>query len=103
MAMTVMKPQLVVDHRGKERDLEELTLAKAGNDVRAYLTKIQEKRNKIDQLRKDNSKFDDQRWLTLTFEEHPVLTSSSKVSVNHLWSSNLALSLRSGSILLGFS
>ena len=69
MEMTVMKPQLVVDHRGKERDLEELKLAKAGNNVRAYLTKMQEKRKKIDALRKDNVKFDNQRWLTLTFEQ----------------------------------
>ena len=63
-----MKPQIVVDHRGKEREREELTLAKAGKNFRAYLTKMQEKRNKIDALRKDNVKFDDQRWLTLTFE-----------------------------------
>ena len=69
MAMTVMKPQLVVDHQGKERELKELTLAKAGNDVRAYLTKMQEKRNEIDALRKDNVKFYDQRWLTITFEK----------------------------------
>ena len=69
MAMAVMKPQLVVKHRSKERELEELTIAKAGNDVRAYLTKMQEKRNKIDALRKDNVKFDHQRWLTLIFEQ----------------------------------
>ena len=67
--MTVMKPQLVVDHRGKERDLEALTLAKAGKDVRACFTKMQEKRNKIDALCKDNVKFDNQRWLTLTFKQ----------------------------------
>ena len=59
----------VVDHRGKERDIEELTLAKVGNNVRAYLTKIQEKHNKIGALRKDSFKFDDQRWLTVTFEQ----------------------------------
>ena len=69
MAMTVMKPQLVVEHKVKEIEVEELTLAKAGNDVCSYLTKIQEKRNKIDMLQKDNAKFDDQRWLTLTFEQ----------------------------------
>ena len=67
--MTVMKPQLVFKHRGKERELEELTLAKACNNIRAYITKMQEKRNKIDTLRKDNVKFDNQRWLTLTFEQ----------------------------------
>ena len=68
MAMAAMKPQLVFNHRSKERELKELTLTKAGNDVRAYLTKMQEKRNEIDALRKENVKFDDQRWLTLTFE-----------------------------------
>ena len=69
MEMTVMKPQIIVDHRGKERELEELTLSKAGNDVRAYLTKMQEKRNEIDALHKDNVIFDNQGWLTLTFEQ----------------------------------
>ena len=69
MALTVMKPQLVVDHQAKERDIEELILAKAGNDVRAYLTNIQEMRNEIDALRKDSVKFDNQRYLTLTFEQ----------------------------------
>ena len=61
MAMMLMKPEIVVNHQRKERDIKELTIAKAGNDVRAYLTKIQEKRNKIDALRKNNVKFDDQR------------------------------------------
>ena len=69
MAMAVMKPQLVIDHQGKDRDLKYLTLAKSGNDVRAYLTKMQDKRNEINALRKDNVKFDNQRWLTLTFEQ----------------------------------
>ena len=69
MAMIVMKPQLVVGHREKERDIEELTLAKSGNDVRAYLTKMQNKRDKIDALRKEKVQFDNQRWLTLTFEQ----------------------------------
>ena len=69
MAMTVMKPQLVIYHQGKDRELEEFTLAKAGNDFRAYLTKMQEKRNKIDALCKKYVEFDDQRWLKLTFEE----------------------------------
>ena len=69
MAMTVMKPQLVVNHQEKEREIEDLTPAKSGNNVRAYFTKMQEKRNEFDALRKDNIKFDDQRWLTLTFEQ----------------------------------
>ena len=69
MEMLVMKPHLVIEHRAKERDLEELTLAKAGNDVSAYRTKMQENRNEIDALRKDNVKLDNQRWLPITFEQ----------------------------------
>ena len=53
MEIMVMKPHYVVDHQVKERELEELTLAKSGNDVCAYLTKMQEKRNEIDALRKE--------------------------------------------------
>ena len=49
--------------------VKELTLAKSDNNVRAYLTKMQEKRNEINALHKDNVKFDDQRWITLTFEQ----------------------------------
>ena len=30
---------------------------------------MQEKRNEIDALHKDNVKFDDQKWVTLTFEQ----------------------------------
>ena len=69
MALDPMKPQLVVDHRAKKRELETLTLANCDNDVRTFITKMQEKRIKIDALRKDNVKFDDQRWLTLVFEQ----------------------------------
>ena len=58
MAMMLIKPHLVVDHQGKERELEDLTLAKTGNDVRVYPTKMQKKRNKIDVLHKDKVKFD---------------------------------------------
>ena len=68
MEMMVMKPQIVVDHRGKESELKELTFAKAGNNVCAYLTKMQENRNESDVLCKDNVRFDDQSWLMLNFE-----------------------------------
>ena len=33
MALDVMKPQLVIDHRAKERDLESLTLENCSNNV----------------------------------------------------------------------
>ena len=47
MAMSVIKTQLVIDHRAKERECDELTLANLGNDVRNYLRKMQEKRKAI--------------------------------------------------------
>ena len=68
LMMEVMKPQLVVDHRAKEKELEEMTLASSNNDVRLLLTSMQEKRDEIDTLRKDGVKFDDQRFLTLIFD-----------------------------------
>ena len=69
MALDVMKPQLVIDHRAKERELESLTLENCANDVRTFLTKMQEKRMEIDALCKNNVEFDGQRWLTLCFEQ----------------------------------
>ena len=68
MMMEVMKPHLVVDHRAKETELEKMTLATHGNDVRTLLTSMQEKRNEIDTLRKDGVRFDEQRFLTLIFD-----------------------------------
>ena len=58
--MSVIKPQLAINHRAKERELEELTLAKLGNDVRNYLTNMQDNRKEIDALRKEGVKFDEQ-------------------------------------------
>ena len=69
MAMSVIKLQLIINHKSKERDLKELTLAKSDNNLCNYLTKMQEKRNDIDSLWKDGVKFDEQRWLTLCFEQ----------------------------------
>ena len=40
MAMRFVKPQLAIDHMSKERELEELALAKLGNNVRNYLIKM---------------------------------------------------------------
>eukprot|EP00957_Ditylum_brightwellii_P138334 10543759-Ditylum_brightwellii.AAC.1 len=57
MVMEVMKPHLVVDHRAKETELENMTLESVGNNVRILLTTMQEKRNKIDTLQKDGIKF----------------------------------------------
>ena len=69
MAMEVMKPQLVINHREKEKALEALTLLKVGNNVCTFLTRMQEQRDEIDTLRKDGVKFDKQRFLTLMFEK----------------------------------
>ena len=41
MAMSVIKPQLVINYRSKEREIEEVTLSKLVNDFRNYLTQIQ--------------------------------------------------------------
>ena len=62
MALDVVKPHL-----------ESLTLQNCNNKVRTLLPKMQEKRMEIDALRKDNIKFNGQRWLTLCFEQ-PVKT-----------------------------
>ena len=69
MAMEVMKPQLVINHRQKEKALESLTLSNAENNVRTFLTKMQEQRDEIDTLRKDGVKYDAQRFLTLMFDK----------------------------------
>ena len=74
MMMEVMKPHLVVDHRAKETELEKMTLASFANNARTLLTSMQEKRNEIDQLRKDGVKFDEQRFLTLIFDRLTVAT-----------------------------
>ena len=62
MALDVVKPHL-----------ESLTLQNCNNKVRTLLPKMQEKSMEIENLRKDNVKFDGQRWLTLCFEQ-PVKT-----------------------------
>ena len=66
--MTVTNPKLVVNHRAKENDPKEITLEKYSHGVRQLLTSIQEKKNKIDTIRKDGVKFDDQSFLTLLFD-----------------------------------
>ena len=68
LMMTVTNPKLVVNHRAKENDPKETTLEKYSHGVRQLLTSIQEKKNKIDTIRKDGVKFDDQSFLTLLFD-----------------------------------
>jgi hypothetical protein len=74
LMIEVLKPHLVVDHRAKERELEKMTLASFNNDVRRLLTSMQEKRNKIDTLRKDGVKYDETRFLTLIFDSLSTAT-----------------------------
>ena len=50
MALQVIKPQLVIDHRAKERKMEDLTIASCQDNVRTYLTRMQEMRIEIDFL-----------------------------------------------------
>ena len=66
--MTVMNLQLVINHREKEKDLKNLSLALCGNNVRTLLTQMQDKKDDIDTFRKDGVKFDEQRFLTLLFD-----------------------------------
>eukprot|EP00957_Ditylum_brightwellii_P194673 14829113-Ditylum_brightwellii.AAC.1 len=66
--MEVMKPHLVLDHQAKEIELENMTLALFGNNVRTLLITMQEKHNKIDTFQKDGVKFDEQRFLILIFD-----------------------------------
>ena len=47
--------------------MEDLTIKSCKNNVCTYLTKMQETRNEIDSLQKDRTKYDKQRFLTLTF------------------------------------
>ena len=49
--------------------MEDLTIKSCKNNVCTYLTKMQETRNEIDSLQKDRTKYDKQRFLTLTFNE----------------------------------
>ena len=48
--------------------MEDLTIASCDKNVRTYFTKMQEMKNEIDSLRKDGIKYDEQRFLTLTFK-----------------------------------
>ena len=81
--MKVMKPQLVINHRGKV--LQALTLLQAGINIRTFLTRMQDQRDETDTLRKDRVKYDKQRFLTLVFEnswQQPVSTSNLKSSLS---------------------
>ena len=69
MAIQVMHPQMVIDHQDKNRKMEYLIIELRKNNVRTYLTKMQEMRNEIDYLQKDGIKCDEKRFLTLTFDE----------------------------------
>ena len=69
MAMEVMKPQLVINHREKEKALEALTLLDSDNNVCTFLTRMQDQHDKIDTLQKDGVKYDKQRFLAFMFEK----------------------------------
>ena len=47
LAFEVINPQLVFNHAIKEKELENLTLTKCGNNVHTFLATIQKKRNDI--------------------------------------------------------
>ena len=69
MALQAMKPQLIIDHQSKEREMEDLTTESFDNNVRTYLSKMQEMQNEIDSLWKYWIKYDEQCFLPITFNE----------------------------------
>ena len=60
----VIHPQLVVDHRSKEKDTENLILATYFNNVRIYLTTMQDKIINLDKSFKDGTTYNMQRFNT---------------------------------------
>ena len=69
MVLEVMKPQLVIDHGAKERKMEDPTIDLCENNVCTYLTKMQDMQNEIYSLQKDGIKYNEQWFLTPTFDE----------------------------------
>ena len=49
--------------------MEDLTIESYKKNVHTYLTKMHEMRKEIDSLQKDYNKHNDQRFLTLTFDD----------------------------------
>ena len=69
LVLEIIDPNLVVDYALKEHELESLTLAKCGNDVHDYLSKIQEKRNEINSNLPDKEEYPIRRFITNMFEQ----------------------------------
>ena len=67
--LNLVNTQVVIDHQAKERKMEDLNIKLCKNNARTYLTKMEEMRNDIDSLWKDGIKYDEQRFLTLNFDE----------------------------------
>ena len=49
--------------------MEDTTIKSFKNNIYTYLTKMQEMQNDIDSLQTDGIKYNEQRFLTLTFDE----------------------------------
>ena len=84
ISMTTMNPQLVINHCEKDMDIENLSLALCGNNVRTLLTLMQEKKDDINTLRKYGVKFYEQIFLTILFDK--VLATGCDYFVQ-MWSS----------------
>ena len=69
MSLYVIKPQFVTDHWAKEIELEGLTLKARQNNVRMYLTTMQDKKIEVDTTHKDCTTYDMQLMNTLIFDE----------------------------------
>ena len=49
--------------------MEDLTIKSCKKNVRTYLTKMQDMQNKIDSLQKEGINYNEQRFLTLAFDD----------------------------------
>ena len=69
MSMDVIKPHIMIDHRSKERELEDLTLKTCQNNIHTYLKTMQEKIIDFDIIRKDSTTYNMQRMKNLLFDK----------------------------------
>ena len=69
MALDIIKSRLVIDHKSKERELEDLTLEACQNNVCTYLTTMKEKKIEVDTICKDGTTYNIQQMNTLILDE----------------------------------
>ena len=65
----LIKPQLVIDHRAKYRELKYLNIEACQNNAYEYLTTIKQKKIEVDSIHKDDTTYNMQRMNTLIFDK----------------------------------